>query len=486
MNLIINGFYNNPSLNKVFAEVANQLQPKKCIVFTDRAKECKNLLKSVDTDIYNHDQMISASYPSVNWTKIKPLDAEIILQMTECESNVLKMMDRLTAEPLTYDQRKTIYLKHLRYWNHLLDNKSINLSLYSNIPHEVYDYIIYCLCKAKNIPTLMTIQSSIDGIIFIAKDWEEPARDVLKAYQELSKMECEFIQLSDVSNNHYIRQISKTDDPIPWYMNTMSNKPLVIKELSHKLKSDFRQTLLKAFNVFKVMRSTIRVVNYLKETKEVFEFYDVNAVEPDLKQRYIYVALHYQPECTTSPMAGVFVDQILIVQLIASSLPDNIYIYVKEHPCQTLQGRTLDFYKELTSISQVRLVPRQFNSFRLIENCLAVATATGTVGWESLFRQKPVLMFGRHFYQYAPNVFTINRLEDCQQALHKIIEYGVNYDLNQIKLFVKAIETVGIFGYADIEYANTAEISDKKNTNNLLSALLEKIKSLGVCDQDLI
>ena len=59
--------------------------------------------------------------------------------------------------------------------------------------------------------------------------------------------------------------------------------------------------------------------------------YDRLCSDPDLSQPYIYVALHYQPEQTTSPSGGVYVHQDLMVGLLASHLPSGWKIYVKEH-----------------------------------------------------------------------------------------------------------------------------------------------------------
>ncbi len=178
---------------------------------------------------------------------------------------------------------------------------------------------------------------------------------------------------------------------------------------------------------------------------ELFGFYENHAIEPDLSQKYIYVALHYQPEATTMPVAGIFANQLLIVQMLAYCVPDDVLIYVKEHPNQDAFYRSIKFYQEMLAIPNVRLITRKYNTFELTKNALAVATATGTVGWEALFKGKPVLMFGHYVYQYAPGVLQISTIEDCQSAIRKIIDENFKPDPDKLKLFLQALEETSFY-----------------------------------------
>lgn len=490
MKVIINGFFENPSVNKAFVNLLNNFDVSKCHAFT--CIDTLILKEHLPIDINFHDfhQTILGKYTNINWNEIMPLDEYLIYKMTDCESIVLKMMDRLSVVMTSYTERKRMYLKHLRYWNHIITKENIDLFLASGIPHEIYDFIIYKLCKLKNIPTIIITQSAIDGVSFISEDLEkEPSQSIAKDYIEIINNPPEEITLSERFRNHYITQISLEKDPVPWYMDSnpsnSSNQftsTLVIKDSDKKIRNNLLAILGKLFNFSKILNKAVDTSLFLQrnqESKTMFQLYEGNTVEPNLQQKYIYIALHYQPECTTSPMAGAFVDQLLIVQMLAHLVPPDIYLYVKEHPHQTSHARTIDFYKDLLDIPQVRLIPRSYNSFRLIENCLAVATATGTAGWEGLFRQKPVLMFGHHFYEYAPKVFSIHSLEDCRIALNQIINQNVKPSLYEMEVFLKAIEVNSVIAYSDMAYSKFASITDKQNTDNIFSALQSKLIELG-------
>ena len=53
----------------------------------------------------------------------------------------------------------------------------------------------------------------------------------------------------------------------------------------------------------------------------------------------------------------------------------------------------------------------------LIDNSQAVATITGTSGWEAALRRKPALVFGHAWYRDCPGVYRVNSVDSCQEAI---------------------------------------------------------------------
>jgi len=162
---------------------------------------------------------------------------------------------------------------------------------------------------------------------------------------------------------------------------------------------------------------------------------------------YIYFAPHYQPECTTAPLGGHFVNQELALKLLAKSIPPNWKIIFKEHPStfktnglfEGYKTRNKEFYKDIISLNNVILIKDSVSSKSLIENSKAVATITGTIGMESLFLGKPVITFGYAWYNGCHGVFNVKSLEECIDAI-KIIESGVKIELDLVKLFIHIYE----------------------------------------------
>lgn len=420
------------------------------------------------------------NYSHVDWNDIAPLDEELVEAMYPCEAVVMTTFRRLEwHSTIPYADRKRMYLQHLRYWNDFLLRHNINLFLTSNTPHELPEIIIYELCKHHSIPTfIMTSTSVIDSIIF-EESWEESAKELGERYAELAKQSKE-VQLSERFEKYFQAQSAPEgtkaliwDVAIPKREFAPTVKD-VYSEGPLSFATHVMMFFLRVFSLGFWRKQWGRLQRQLKK-RRLLAFYDQHAVRPDAHQQYIYVALHCQPECSTCPMGGVFTEQLLLVQLIAACVPDDVQIYVKEHPKQTEHNRDLAFYQDLIATKNVQLIARDVSTFELRENCIAVATCTGTAGFEALFRGKPVLMFGHHFYQYAPGVFVIRTQEDCQKAIDSIVPGKAGPSAEQMRWFLQALDDVCVQGAHTDFMQRKSLISDEENIQNVSEFLIQKI-----------
>ena len=204
--------------------------------------------------------------------------------------------------------------------------------------------------------------------------------------------------------------------------------------------------------------------------------------EPGFGKPFVYLSLNYQPEATTSPMGGVFVDQLLMIETLAAAIPPDWLIYVKEHPGQWITNskryfsyRYRGYYKEIIRLPNVRLMPVVTSNYDLINNARAVATVTGTPGWEALLRSKPVLVFGYPWYQHCSGVFKVNSAESCKIAIEKIIN-GFKVEKQAIINFLYHFGNLSWPGYNDENTKKLAAIDSRGVKDGYVRFLLAQIK----------
>ncbi len=127
----------------------------------------------------------------------------------------------------------------------------------------------------------------------------------------------------------------------------------------------------------------------------------------------MYFPLHLQPELTTDILGGGTADQLLAIEELARALPSNILIYAKENPKQSLYMRDPSFFRRLRDIPSVRYLPIEVPSLDLVRRSIAVATVTGTAGWEAIQMGKPAFCFGYAWFRGLPGAFEWEKVKHC-------------------------------------------------------------------------
>ncbi|WP_294079547.1 hypothetical protein [Proteiniphilum sp. UBA5384] len=173
---------------------------------------------------------------------------------------------------------------------------------------------------------------------------------------------------------------------------------------------------------------------------------------PNYSQKYIIFFLHYQPERTSMPEGGFYSQQWLIIRHLSLVLPKDWVLYIKEHP-STFTGkydikyRNPNFYRTISNLSNVKLLPIETDTFNLIDSSQFVVTITGTVGIQSLIRKKPVIVFGYSSYRDFQNgVYKINNIQDLVTLFQNKHE-DVNFDVEQVYDYLLTKNHQSISGY---------------------------------------
>jgi len=377
-------------------------------------------------------------------SKFDPPEAELIKKMSSAEAIIMTMMNK-HFEGMCVDERKHFYYNNLRYWHGALNKIKPDLILMDGPPHPDYCYLVFELARLLKINTLIFEHTWVSGRLVWYNDI---CQGSVALSEEMEKNKNKKFTLDDLSEDlrQYVKFNTNGDnDTTPSYLkearkkNSFGNRIILKMKIIGKSLKDF--TFPKKVAVY---FKKLLINNIQKEYRCLQDFH------PDLSKNFIYAPLQYQPECSTSPMGGIFVDQILMIQILAATVPEGWLVYVKEHPAQWMSFglnytdyRYPGYYKKIAEIKNVRLVPVGMDTFSLIKKSQAVATATGTAGWEALLRQKPALVFGNAWYKDCPGSWRISGPTSCRQAI-KEIENGNLPDYQSLINYLKCFELASV------------------------------------------
>lgn len=431
-----------------------------------------------------------------DFNDLQPLSKEILEAMRPYESTAIQMLIRnFERDVYTFDEAKQLYLKHLRFWNHVFLTEQINMVFYHNIPHHCHDYVIYCLALVYHTGLRVCADTSIPPRLAVGKNLETLWQDTYSRYLQLK--DADSVSLPEdlehyyqallyanagmdngavnrgMSRQHHIEVRKRTFEEYFTFENRWKRKKHCIKLA---LTQDFRQGMERLQKENAICK---RAKLKLRSMRNI-DYYNSLTQKPEEGEKYIIYFLHLQPEATTLPQGGVFVEQELAIQILANAAEKyGVKVYVKEHFVQPCRNKS--FYDGLAAIRNVKLIHSDMDSKKLAKNALATASCNGTIMLESIFNGKPTFAFGYSIFQKAPGVIEIGKVEECEQAIEKITRNQITIQQNEVRAYLKAFGENSIRAYFDCgQYAKdntiTMEQGRKAYSDYVVKSLREEFE----------
>lgn len=441
------------------------------------------------------------------------LDVDYLKRHADHELQAIKMMERVDPDRYSFNfmERQRHFRNMIKQWMAVIDMVKPDVVISTAIPHRLYDYVLFWLCKERGIPYIMFEHTQFDGRFFVMKDffyslketfikdwhkYEKEANpeklipaDILDRYNKVhsdymtaapSFMKMPIYQIRFDSTlktiGFYIRRALKGRYSFRSFFFKGSQKEVHHLYLCKNRKMTYENSY---FSVFQQMKHYIKTNNY---KKKLLAYYEGLCSKPDYNVPYVCLFLHYQPEATTSPGGDIFVEQSLCVELLLKYLPKDYYVYVKEHKHQFLYNRpghscrTKDLYNDLLKNPRVKLISTGYDTFDLIAHSKAACTVSGTVGWEALVRQKPVIVFGLCWYEnYTKGVLRITNEDSAKNMLQFIEKY--KYDEHSLLAYLASVGKNSYRAYYfKAMHRKELNLTEEECVNNLVSAIGSKLQ----------
>lgn len=427
----------------------------KCADGRDHYPSDKYVTIPYDICEHNHYQKIC------DMNDLEPLSEKLLMAMKLYEGTIIHMLIRnMEVDVYTYEEAYRLYLRHLRFWNDMLEKHGVNFVIFSSMPHHAHDYVIYSLAKIKKIPMCLNFLSKLGYWYYTGEDYHNIGDGIAARYEVLEKEGAEAV-LSDEMEKRYQSMIVKSDrdrekerrrrqemyrqqGKIFWDYAGASR---AFKRNFKRLKSGVKQTVVKrSFAPWKeALRDTKQDVYFLRRIRlkrknmRGLNYYNSLTGQPDYQEKYVIFFLQYQPEASTLPQAGVFVEQLIQIQMLAHVLEKmNICLYVKEHFVQHYRDK--NFYDDLAAIRNVKLIHTEEDSKDLMLHSIATSTCTGTMILESIINGKPCLVFSDSGFAKGPGIYKVASVQECEEAIRSLGRNGSTVRAEQVRRYLQAFE----------------------------------------------
>lgn len=411
---------------------------------------------------------------------------------------ITKLLDRLDAARLnSFESRIFFANQAIEYWATVLDQLKIDYLIFPTTPHDAYTYIIYCVARYKNLNTRIirkTFSESrvvvdnfitspsqdlnqfdfVDGSVMTESDLSS---DILENIQKLRSNSYASVMPSHVKkfylasgsklspslrieDKRALKYLQLSKHPISFLVSLIQVRSAQVKRLLEGQKTYPRKHRLKH-----------RRVLFKTSVKRLVNFYEKKSIKELPSSGYLYCALHYTPENTNCPGGHTFFNQELMIMLLARAAPPGVRVLVKEHRSMFMNprpggyDRDLGFYQRICSLKNVDLVSLECDPLQLIDGALAVATQTGTVGWEASVRGVPALIFGYPWYLPCGNAFPVASEQDIVSALKEVKKVSLAEKYYNVLSFA--------FKLDQCSYSIPSEGHSRRNLQKERNSLLE-------------
>lgn len=378
--------------------------------------------------------------------------SELLLQkLSECESVFMRHSDRFCFYPTSAASRRRIYHSLVSYMLDVIEEAAPDSVIFADSPHVGFDTVLYFLAKAMDIRTLIIEKTHLDNSSLLIEDYrsfplvpsdfhsgetfaqlfdvlsETRFVDLFETGKKTRSLKTIWLKHEKMLDSEKVESVRRSGG-IGSIKKTLKN---ILKSLAGKRFEEKRYSRAVVFNSIRTASELEKAhAEYeIKKEKLKKNYRQRAASSPDLGVPYVFFPLHMQPEKTTSAFGGVFEDQYLAIKILSRSISEKSMIYVKEHPAQLVSGRLENmhyrdesYYDLLSSIQKVRFVGLDSSYDDLMARSLFNATITGSIGWESMIRGKPVMIFGNSWYSGCDACFHVGSMDECLRAISRIRE----------------------------------------------------------------
>jgi len=435
----------------------------------------------LDKPLISHHDALFARYQGLEGNFEAEIDRRSYELFSPFEGETLRMMDRLHFRGPKYpfhdcfDTRRTMFLRHCLFWKYFLKESEITHVLFNGLPHEVYTFVLYKVAKILEIPTLILHPEKVglsrksDGIFYGLYPQKTMHQNLFYVSTSI-----EDIGIWDLS-----REIGRASQDLNTEILRGDPFSRIVKESEDAHTQSTRIIRHSSF-----LRFFSELKNKSKRPREIYLFFRRSTLSGLQKREHLKISkgsenlqnsviyfLPYQPEESSSPRAGIFVEQFFTIKCVADSLPDGWTLRVREHPDQygRRRPRPKGFLREISEISRVSIVPLDETVNQSFSNVQAAVAIAGTSCIEAWLRKIPLLLFGEMFLKKAPGVFFIETKDDIRKAFGTI-QNGNQISQNEIDDFVSWTSENSFVGALNKVDSSVPDLH--KNTVNNLDTVI--------------
>jgi len=321
----------------------------------------------------------------------------------------------------------------------ILEKYKPKLILMQQAGENISNLLLYRIAKKMKIKVLMPVPIHTHNTFIISDNIG--GREISDEYKKLMKNE------SKIYDEVFIKKLNMMET-INVQLKYNYNTSTFSQKINHYIKRLLDNSKPKFYKDYG--KTKLKVIKYKLqkyfELKKRKQFLDKNSIKSIEDKKFIYYPLHSEPEAKILVETPFYSNQIALIESIARSIPVDLVLYAKEHPVQkTKLWRSVEDYKKIITMPNVKLVHPNLNSQELISKSQGIAVISGAVGFEALFYKKPIILFGDEYYDELSMVTKITTLTTLPNVISNALS-NFKFNNNELNALMQTIndQTISI------------------------------------------
>ena len=314
--------------------------------------------------------------------------------------------NRLHFEGNHHDMLR-LAVAEIRFWEKIFEDKSVKLAL--NLPNHAH-----IIAERNGITSLRIQEGRVENTLNWTSNLYLHPTETKAIFDKIRKKKYDTVNISKPYKNYFAARNRDLDGfKLINCMKVSLEKLLRLcyGKIKGYKKADNTYILDEFFFIWR------RRTGYFEYKKYV----NTNLKKLN-KVNFVYFPLLTEPEIALHGVAQDFFFQLSAINLIARDLPANYRLVVKEH-LLAIGRRPKNFYQQIADLKNVLIAECTESGIQYIDKAKATACLTGTAGWETAIKGKPVISFSKNnIYNFLNHVFEVKDFSNLSSIISSVIK----------------------------------------------------------------
>jgi capsule polysaccharide export protein KpsC/LpsZ len=158
----------------------------------------------------------------------------------------------------------------------------------------------------------------------------------------------------------------------------------------------------------------------------------------------VFYPLHFEPEATLYYLSPFYDNQFALIENVLKCMKESQVLIIKEHPAQPGFLMQKHFRKLKSRFPNIKFLKADVPSLTVINRANYIFTLVSTAGFEAMCLEKPVIVFGKVYYNSYPGVNYCKTFDEVYDLLRGHKQFNKS---NELEDFISRMFSILHSGY---------------------------------------